>query len=61
MEHPLPPYVCGAVALYFGQDLKLSLSAVSPKLLVDSITNANLNTGSEIPNRMLVVGDSGKR
>ena len=55
------PHVCGAVALYLGQDSYLSPSAVSLKILADFNSNRNLNSGSGTTNRMLVVGGSGKK
>jgi subtilisin family serine protease len=50
------PHVCGAVALYLGRDRSLSVSAVTSKLLGDSIINRVSNVGSRTPNRMLFVG-----
>jgi len=53
------PHVCGAVALYLGQDSNLSPTAVASKLLADSVTNTISNTGPGTPNRMLFVGGVG--
>ena len=55
------PHVCGAVALYLGHDNGLSVSAVTSKLLGDSIKNKISNAGSGTPNRMLFVGRSQKK
>jgi len=52
------PHVCGAVALYLGQDSNLSPTAVASKLLADSVTNTISNAGSGTPNRMLYVGQN---
>ena len=52
------PHVCGAVALYLGQDSSLSPTAVASKLLADSVTNTISNAGSGTPNRMLFVGQT---
>jgi len=48
------PHVCGAVALYLGQDSSLSPTAVASKLLANPATNTISNAGSGTPNRMLV-------
>jgi len=52
------PHVCGAVALYLGQESSLSPAAVATKLLADSVTNTISNAGSGTPNRMLFVGET---
>ena len=50
------PHVCGAVALYLGQDSSLSPTAVASKLLENSVINTISNAGSGTSNRMLFYG-----
>jgi len=50
------PHVCGGVALYLGQNNRLSPNEVVTKMLEDSIPNTITNVGTGSPNKFLYVG-----
>jgi hypothetical protein len=55
------PHVCGAAALYLGQDSNLSPNDILQKMLDDSIDGTITNVGSGSPNKFLyVAADQGQ-
>lgn len=53
------PHVCGAVALYLGENLSATPSDVTASLVTSSTPGKVTNPGFQSPNRLLFVGSNG--